>query len=192
MSVLWKSYFGHFGECAVEKLLWATQALASVLWKSYFGLLRAHFGECAVEKQFWATQDFGECAVEELSWATQGSLWGVCCGGATLGYTQGSLCQCALEELSWATGRTEVQSSKNLTTPQSYGWGKNKTKKLESLKEKYFQECSDLGAAPPKPTPAPAQPKAAPSAAPKAPPGKKPSTLGDGGMGGCPDFFRYR
>ena len=29
-----------------------------------------------------------------------------------------------MEELSWATGRTEVQSSKNLTTPQSYGWGK--------------------------------------------------------------------
>ena len=28
-----------------------------------------------------------------------------------------------MEELSWATGRTEVQSSKNLTTPQSYGWG---------------------------------------------------------------------
>ena len=56
MSALWKSYFGlvrdHFGECAVEELLWATQGslwpvccgraklgysgitLASVLWKS--------------------------------------------------------------------------------------------------------------------------------------------------------------
>ena len=47
MSVLSKSYvellrdyFGerrdHFGECAVEELLWATQGplLASVLWKS--------------------------------------------------------------------------------------------------------------------------------------------------------------
>ena len=49
MSVLLKSYFGllgdHFGECAVEKLLWATQ----------------DFGECAVE--------------ELLLWATQGSLW---------------------------------------------------------------------------------------------------------------------
>ena len=32
--------------------------------------------------------------------------------------------QCAVEEQSWATGRPEVQSSKNLTTPQSYGWGK--------------------------------------------------------------------
>ena len=31
-----------------------------------------------------------------------------------------------MEELSWATGHTEVQSSKNLTTPQSYGWGKKR------------------------------------------------------------------
>ena len=30
-----------------------------------------------------------------------------------------------MEELSWATGRAEVQSSKNLTTPQSYGWEKS-------------------------------------------------------------------
>ena len=137
MNVLWTSYFGllkdhfgdfgllrdHFSECAVEELLWAT--LASVLWKSYFGLLRDHSGECAVE---------------ELLWATQGSLWGVCCGRATLGYSETTLGSvlwksyfgllrdhsgdCAVEELSWATGHTEVQSSKNLTTPQSYGWGK--------------------------------------------------------------------
>ena len=94
-----------------------------MLWKSYFGLL------------------FGQCAVEELSWATQGSLWPVCCGRATLGYSGITLAsvlwkgyfgllrdhfgQRAVEELSWATGRTEVQSSKNLTTPQSYGWGTN-------------------------------------------------------------------
>ena len=134
-SVLWKGYFGllrdHFGQCAVEGLLWATQGslwpvccgratlgysgitlamccgsatlgysgitLASVLWKSYFGLLRDHFGQCAVEELLcqcaveellWAMRDhFGQCAVEELLWASQGSLWGVCCGSATLGYS---------------------------------------------------------------------------------------------------------
>ena len=130
-SVLWKGYFG---------LLWATQGysettLASVLWKNYFGLLRAtlgysgllwpvcrgratlsysgllrdHFGQCAVEGLLWATQGyslrdhFGQCAVEGLLWAR-----------ATQGYS------------GTATGRTEVQSSKNLTTPQSYGWGTTK------------------------------------------------------------------
>ena len=64
----------HFGECAVEELLWATQGslwpvccgrtklgysgitLGSVLWKSYFGLLRDHFGQCAVEELLWAAQ----------------------------------------------------------------------------------------------------------------------------------------
>ena len=45
---------------------------SSVLWERYFELLRDHFGQRAVE---------------ELSWATQGSLWGVCCGRATLGYS---------------------------------------------------------------------------------------------------------
>ena len=147
-SVLWKSYFGplnhHFGQCAVEELLWATQGslwpvccgratlgysgitLASVLWKGYFGPLRDHFGQCAVEEPLWATQGS----------LCQGSLWPVCCGRATLGWiTLASVLwkgyfgllrdhfgQCAVEELSWATGRTEVQSSKNLTTPQSCGW----------------------------------------------------------------------
>ena len=46
LSALWKSYFGlvrdHFGECAMEELLWASH------------LVRAHFGECAVEELFWA------------------------------------------------------------------------------------------------------------------------------------------
>ena len=63
----------HFGECAVEELLWATQGplwpvccgraklrysgatLASVLWKSYVAILRGHFGQCAVEELSWAT-----------------------------------------------------------------------------------------------------------------------------------------
>ena len=83
--------------------------------------------------------------MEELSWATQGPLWPVCCGRATLGYSGTTLVSvlchfgqcameelscatqgpCVVEELSWATGRAEVQSSKNLTTPQSYGWEKS-------------------------------------------------------------------
>ena len=145
VNVLWKSWFGlpwdHFGECAVEELLWASQGslwwvccgrattfgllghsgitLVSALWKSYFGLVRDHFGECAVEELLWASQGslwsvscggraicysgitlvgalwksyfglvrdhFGERAVEELLWATQGSLWWARCGRATLG-----------------------------------------------------------------------------------------------------------
>ena len=109
-SVLWKSYFellrDHSGQCAVEGLLWATQGSLWPVWKSYFGLLRDHFGKCAVE---------------ELSWATQGSLWPV--WKSYFGLLRDHFGQCAVEELSWATGRTEVQSSKNLTTPQSYGWG---------------------------------------------------------------------
>ena len=98
VNVLWKHLFGllwdHFGECAVEELLWASQGslwwvccgrattlgplgysgitLASVLWKNYFGLVRDHFGECTVE---------------ELLLASQGSLWWVRCGRATLGYS---------------------------------------------------------------------------------------------------------
>ena len=47
---------------------------------------------------------FGECAVEKLSWATQRPLR-----------------ECAIEELSWATGRTEVRSSKSLTTDRPTG-----------------------------------------------------------------------
>ena len=77
-SVLWKGYFGllknwllrdHSGECAVEGL---------------FGLLRGHFGQRGVEELLWATQG-SLWPVEELSWA--GSLWGACCGRATLGYS---------------------------------------------------------------------------------------------------------
>ena len=158
-SVLWKGYFG--------RLLWATQGslwpvgcgratlgysgitLASVLWKGYFGLLRDHSGERAVEELLWTTQGplWGVCCgratlgysgttLASVLWKS-GSLWPVCCGRATLGWiTLASVLwkgyfgllrdhfgQCAVEELSWATGRTEVQSSKNLTTPQSYGWG---------------------------------------------------------------------
>ena len=115
----------HSGECAVEGLLWATQGspwpvccgratlgysgitLASVLWKStlgYFGLLRDHLASVLWKSYFGLLRDhFGQCAVEELLWATQGSLWPVCCGRAKLGYRE-----------------YEVQSSKNLTTPQSH------------------------------------------------------------------------
>ena len=157
------SYFGllrdHFGQCALEELLSATQGslwpvccgratlgysgttLGSVLWKSYFGLLRDHSGECAVEELLWATQGplwpvccgraghFGQCAVEELllGWITFASvLW-----KGYFGLLRDHFGQCAVEELSWATGRTEVQSSKNLTTPQSYGWGKTNTNNFE-------------------------------------------------------------
>ena len=42
---------------------------------------------------------FGECAVEKLS----------------------PLRECAIEELSWVTGRTEIRSSKNLTTDRPTG-----------------------------------------------------------------------
>ena len=61
----------------------------------------------------------GECAVEGLLWATQGSLWPVCCGRATLGYSGITLAsvlwksyfelvrdhsgECAVERLLWAT-----------------------------------------------------------------------------------------
>ena len=71
--------------------------MASALWKSYFELLRDHSGECAVEA---------------LLWATQGSLWGVCCGRATLSYSgitryfgllRDHFGQCAVEEVLWAT-----------------------------------------------------------------------------------------
>ena len=128
--MLWKNLFGllwdHFGECAVEELLWASQGslwwvccgrattlgplgysgitLASVLWKNYFGLVRDHFGECTVE---------------ELLLASQGSLWWVRCGRATLGYSGITLVsvlwksyfwrvrdhfgECAVEELLWAS-----------------------------------------------------------------------------------------
>ena len=124
VNVLWKSKFGllwdHFGECAVEELLWATQGslcaveellwatqrslwpvccgratlgysritLASVLWKSYFGLLRDHSGECVLWKSYFGLlrTTLGSAA-EELLWASQGSLWPVCCGKATLGYS---------------------------------------------------------------------------------------------------------
>ena len=108
--MLWKSNFAllrdHFGQCAVEELLWATQGslwpaccgratlvysgmtLASVLWKRCFGLLRDHFGQCAVKELFGLLRDhFGQCAVEGLLWATQGSLWPVCCGRGALGYS---------------------------------------------------------------------------------------------------------
>ena len=106
-SVLWKSYFGlvrdHFGQCAVEELLWATQGS---LWPVCCG--RAKLGY---------SDHFGQCAVKELLWATQGSLWPVC--RATLGYSgitfasalwksyfgllRDHFGQCAVEELSWAT-----------------------------------------------------------------------------------------
>ena len=133
--------------CGRATLSYSGITLASALWKSYFGLLTDHFGQCAVEELL--RHHSGEYAVEALLWATQGSLWPVCCGRATLGYsgiTLGSVLwksyfgllrdhfgQCAVEELSWATGRTEVRSSKNLTTPQSYGWGttENKRKKMQ-------------------------------------------------------------
>ena len=111
--------------CGRATLGYSGITLASVLWKSSFQLLKNHFGQCAVE---------------ELLWASQGSLWpvycgratlrylgitlAVCCGRATLGLVRDHFGQCAVEELSWANGRTEVQSSKNLTTPQSYGWKK--------------------------------------------------------------------
>ena len=68
-SELWKSYFGlvrdHFGQRAVEELLWATQGslwpvrcgratlsysgISLALLKRYFELLRDRSGECAVE-----------------------------------------------------------------------------------------------------------------------------------------------
>ena len=103
-SVLWKSYFGLLTDHSGE----------CAVKELYFGLLRDHFGQCAVEELLWATQGHSaECAVEELLWATQGSG------------------ECAVEELSWATGGTEVQSSQNLTTPQSYGWGTNKVNKRQ-------------------------------------------------------------
>ena len=86
--------------------------LGVLLWLAWCG--RATLGYSGIHS--------GECAVEELLWATQGPLWGVCCGRATLGYSGIHSGECAVEELSWATGRAEVQSSKNLTTPQSYGW----------------------------------------------------------------------
>ena len=105
-SVLWKGYFGllrdHFGQCAVEELLWATQGslwgvccgsttlgysgitLASLLWKIYFGLLRDHFGQCAVEDHFGQCvgllrDHFGQCA----------------------GLLRDHFGRCAVEELSW-------------------------------------------------------------------------------------------
>ena len=44
----------------------------------------------------------------------------MCCGKAKLGYSETTR-ECAIEELSWATGRTEVRSSKNLTTDRPTG-----------------------------------------------------------------------
>ena len=105
MSVLWKSYFellrAHFGECAVEELLWPMQGpfwrlccgkatlaypgtiLASLLWKSYFGLCRNHFGECAVEELLWPTQGpFWRACCGKVA-----PLWRACCGRATLSYS---------------------------------------------------------------------------------------------------------
>ena len=112
-SVLLKRYFelfrDHFGQCAVKELLcYSGITLVTLLWKSYFGLLRDHSGECAVEELLCVFKHhFGQCAVEELLWAIQGSLWPVCCGRATLGYsgmTLGTLgWECAVEELLWAT-----------------------------------------------------------------------------------------
>ena len=208
-SALWKSYFellrDHFGQCAVEGLLWATQSywdysritlalfrLASVLWKGYFrlsGLLRDHFGQCAVEgllrdhfgysrttvgsvlwKSYFgllkdhsggcgrATLGYSGTTLASVLWkgyfgllrATQGPravgpFWPVCCGRATMGYfglLRDHFGQCAVEELSWATGRTEVQSSKNLTTPQSYGWGMNKQSKTKLFGWTYKAQTS--------------------------------------------------
>ena len=60
-SVLWKSYFclvtDHFGERAVEKLLWATQGS---LWP---------------------------VCCERATLGYSGSLWPACCERATLGYS---------------------------------------------------------------------------------------------------------
>ena len=105
--MLWKSYFGlvrdHFGECAMEKLLWVSQGpLRRVCCGRAILVCRGHFGECAVEELLWVRDHFGECAVEGLVWASQGPLRRVCCGRAT--------------------GRTEVPSSENLATR----WRKNK------------------------------------------------------------------
>ena len=65
VGALWKSYFGlvrdHFGQCAMEALLWATQGS---VWRMCCG--RATLG---------CRDHFGERAVEELLWASQGSLW---------------------------------------------------------------------------------------------------------------------
>ena len=58
----------------------------------------------------WATLGHFDGCVEELVWATLGPLWWMCYGRASVG------------------GRTEVPSSQNLATPQSYGRGtKNST-----------------------------------------------------------------
>ena len=94
VNVLWTSYFGllkdHFGECAVEELLWPTQG---PFWRVCCGK---------------ATLSYSGLAVEELLlWATQGSLWRVCCGRATLACSGSVLCglllrddfcECAVEE----------------------------------------------------------------------------------------------
>ena len=142
--------------CGRATLGYSGTTLGSVLWKSYFGLLRDHFSKCAVEELLWATQGplWGVCCGRTTlgySGTTLGSVLrkSYFCGRTTLGYsgtTLGSVLwksyfgllrdhsgQCAVEELSWATGRTEVQSSKNLTTPQSYGWGITNETKLMAL-----------------------------------------------------------
>ena len=93
--MLWKGYFGqlrdvccgratlgllrdHFGQCAVEELLWTTHCGRATL--GYSGITLASV--------LWLPRDHsGECAVEGLLWATQGPLWPLCCGRATLGYS---------------------------------------------------------------------------------------------------------
>ena len=125
----------------MEELLWATQGS---LWPVCCG--RGTLGYSGIT--------LGQRAVEEVLWATQGSLWPACCGRATLGYSGITLAsvlwksyfgllrdhfgQCAVEELLWATGRTEVQSSKNLTTPQSYGWRIILVTQYESILQNWY------------------------------------------------------
>ena len=85
--LLWATQGGLWGVCCGRATLgYSGITLASVLWKSYFGLLRDHSEKGAVEGLLWVLRG-QERVVERLLWATQGSLWPVCCGRATLGYS---------------------------------------------------------------------------------------------------------